>query len=289
MKLFSLFQSHQLSPEWIYTAHGSIWRLMFSTTGRIIGECRHHDKKLASFFCVDERTGIAQWEDLTLTEPWWLGIEAIQTNFLILHEFSKPDLPEHKRIRVIDVETGKLLWKNDDLTFWFAHRDTLYAYRDIFEKRVGYALALRTGEIQQSYEDNPEELGSIRKIALEEQNTGEFIFPEIFQDGTLSPHHQKLLKKETDGKSIAGNIEFIQEQEYLLMNYYAPASRSTAEAPLFENHFSVFETERENNVFSDVLSRDSKSPVPDTFFVKRPFSYFVKDQNMLTALRLWKS
>ncbi|MBI3585798.1 MAG: DUF4905 domain-containing protein [Ignavibacteriales bacterium] len=289
MKLFSLFQSHQRTPEWTYTAHGAIWRLMFSATGKIVGECRHHDQKLASFFCVDEQTGMPYWEDVKLAEPWWVGIEAVHNDVVILHEFSKPDLPEHKRIRVVDIATGILRWRNDELTFWFAHRDTLYAYRDMFEKRVGYALALQTGAIQQSYEDTLEELGSLRKLALlEEQDAGEFLFPEIVQDGSLSPSHQALLTKEIKGKSIIGNIEFIQEQEYLLMNYYTPASRSTPDAPLLENHFSVFETERGNEVFSDVLSRDSKSPVPDAFFIKRPFSYFVKDQKILTALRLWK-
>lgn len=261
---------------------------MFSTTGKIVGECRNHDQKRASFFCVDEQTGVPQWEDVKLAEPWWVGIETVHGEIVLLHEFSKPDMPEHKRIRAVDVNTGELRWHNDELTFWFVHRDTVYAYRDMFEKRVGYALALTTGAIQQSYEDNLEELGSLRKSALEEQDTSEFLFPEIFQDGSLSPNHQALLTKEIKGKNILGNIEFIQEQGFLLMNYYTPASRSTPEAPFLENHFLIFETEQRRNVFSDVLSRDSKSPVPDTFFIKRPFTYFVKDQRILTALRLWK-
>lgn len=289
MKIFSFLHSGQRTPDWTYEAGGHIWRILFSEKGRIVGESRDHEKKTASFFCLDEETGHVCWEDVHLREPWWVGIEAVYRDFLILHEFLKPDLPEHQRIRVLDIESGALRWKNDDLSFSFAHDNRLYAYRDLFEKRVGYALDLGTGEVVEAYEEGLKELRTLKTLAANEQLDERFRFPEAFEVETADPEIEKLVRKETKGESVEGRIEVIRERDLLFIGYYVLRSNTTPEATALKNHFAVYRVSAGRRIFSDVLTTDARRPTPDSFFIRNQTTYFIKDQRILTALRLWKS
>ncbi len=289
MRVFSFLTQPKRNPEWTYTVQGTIWRVMFSESGQLIGECRDQEQKRTSFFCVDELTGKPLWEKLMLDEPWWVGVESIHKSLLLLHKFASPDLPEHKGIFSIDVETGKELWRNEELTFWFVYRDNIYAYKDKFDKRVGHRLSLETGEVLEEHEDNFEDLLALRRITSDETTAEEFQFPEIFDFQSADPPIAAIIRKETKGEQVTGEIEYIQDREYLLLNYHRPTRNSMPEALLLENRFAVIDINRGSEIYADVLATDAKAPAPDSFFIKGSFVYFIKNQNTLTALRLWKS
>ena len=289
MRIFPLFRINKHRPHWTYAARGTIWRILFSDSGKIIGECRDQERKSVSFFCVNGESGSPVWEGLRLDEPWWVGMEAVQGNTLLLHGFVKPDMPQHKQIVAFDVDTGKERWRNDELTYWFGLGQMVYAYRDTFEKRIGCALNLHTGAIEQTHDDSLEDLHRLRRRAFEEKDVAGFRFPEVLDPHSAEPWVGALVRREIKGKSVAGDAEFINEQGYLLLNYYTRASRPSAGVPVYDNHFVILHVERGSRVFSDVLARSAKAPVPDSFFVRFPFVYFIKDYNTLTALRLWKS
>lgn len=289
MKIFSLFQSDQRSPAWTYTPQGLIWRILFSDSGRIFGESRDHEQKRVSFFCLDEQTGMPAWEGRELEEQWWIGIEAVQHDVLLLHEFAKPDLPEHKRIKALDGATGELLWKNDELTYWFGYRETVYAYKDLFERRVGYALNIRTGEILQTFDESFEELRQVRTLAMDEQGPGGVLFPEILEKDGVDPAVATLLHSAIGGTRLTGAIEFIREQGYLVFNYHVPEPGAGPEAPMYSNRLSVIDMHEGKRVFTAVLAGQVRAFIPDSFFVKYPYVFFVKDQTTLTAVKIWKS
>jgi len=289
MKILSLFRTGQLKVEWTYTAHGSIWRILVSKAGRIVGECRSQDKKTTSFFCVDGSTGAPVWQDLRLQESWWIGIEAVHDNVLILHGFAEPDLPVHRGLMAFDVETGAERWRNDELTYWFGHRGQVYAHRDLFEKRIGYALNLDTGVVEQTYEESLEPLHNLRKQASGEPDVEGLRFPELTNLGSLEASLGALIEREIRGKKIAGGTEVIVEDGFLLLSYHSVRPDSTIETPLYDNHFVIFDLEKRRSLFTGILVQNARAPVPDSFFVKSPFVYFVKDLNTLTAVRLWKS
>ena len=289
MKIFSLFNQPKHRLEWSYTSAGKIWRLLFSEHGHIVGESRNQQTKQASFFCIDEGTGRLIWDDLRIDEPWWVGMEAVQRDVLLLHEFAKPDLPEHKGIRAYDVESGRPLWLNKDLTFWFGYQNSVYAYRTMFERRVGYSMDLHTGEVAQEFAESLEELQTVRELSNKEQRQDEYRFPEILDLNNADPRVTAAVEKLTKNNEIHGNIEFVQEKEYLLFNYHTREKDSTIDSISLVNHLEIVEVERNQKVYSELLSRGVKATVPDSFFIKGDFVYFIKDQHILSALRLWKS
>jgi hypothetical protein len=289
MKIFSLFDQSKLNPAWSYAAHGSIWRILFSDSGNILGESRTQEKKQATFFCLDEQTGAMRWQDVRLSEPWWVGIEAIHRNLVLLHEFANPSMPEHKGIIVLDLATGKELWRNDELTFWFAFQDFVYASKPQFEQRVGYKLSLENGTIVEEYRESLDEINQVRRRSLEEQKSQQehdYRFPELFDEGNINADVALWLKRTMKGVPVHGGIECVQHRPYFLVNFFVAGRSSTPESPILENHFLVYDTTKNKEVFRELLASDAKAPTPDSFFVKSGTAYFIKNQNILTALRL---
>jgi len=286
MKIFSFLGHDTLEREWTYAAQGSIWRILFSTSGNVVGECRQHEQKTVSFFCLDERSGAVLWQDVRLDEPWWVGIEAVSRDVVLLHEFANPGVPEHKGIIALDVGSGSVLWRNTELTFWFAFNDSVYAYQPKFEKRIGYKLSLRAGAVEEEYGDALDDLYALRTLALNEQQQEDFLFPEILEEDPGNAEIQAIIRKGTKGTPLHGQVEFIRRQSLVLMNYYTPGRSSTPESLVLENRFSIYDLERQSKVFSEILATDAKAPTPDSFFIKGSLVYFIKQHNILTALRL---
>jgi hypothetical protein len=287
MKLFSFFRQQQ-KPAWTYTAGGAIWRILFSSSGHIVGESREHEQRRASFFCLQEATGEPLWTELTLEEPWWVGIEAVQKDTVLFHGFAKPDMPEHLGIIAFDVERGTAQWRNDELTFWFCYRDHVYAHRQQFEKRLGYKLVLSTGAIEEEFGDAFDELHALRQLAIQEEQHPEFQFPEVI-DREADSRLADVVREVTKGVGVQGNIEALRHDPYVLLNYFTPAKQTRAGEPArFQNRLHVVDLERGSEVFSDVITSSAQAPSPDSFFVKEDVVFFVKDDTTLTALKLPK-
>ena len=288
MNFFSFFRPGRLDTDWKYAANGMIWRLLFTERGRVVGECRNQDTKTVSFFCLDEESGKPLWQDLNLEETWWVGIEAVLNDTLLLHTYASPDMPEHRGIRAYDTQTGVLRWRNDNVTFWFGFGDRVFAYRDLFEKRVGYEIGLQTGELKATYDESLRELHALRGEAIESQSDSAVTPPEIMSDDALDPSILALVNRTVKRRKIAGNVEYIKQNDVLAFNYHILARTSAGQTQSFENHLFIYRLPQGTCVFSDIIGRDLKAYVPDSFFVRRSRLFFVKDQHTLTTLRLWK-
>ena len=288
MNFFSFYRSERLDTDWKYVANGMIWRLLFTERGRVVGECRNQDKKTVSFFCLDEESGKPLWQNLNLQESWWVGIEAVLNDTLLLHTYASPDMPEHRGIRAYDTQTGVLRWRNDNVTFWFGFGDRVFAYRDLFEKRVGYEIGLKTGALKATYNESLRELHALRGEAIESQSDSAVTPPEIMSDDALDPSILALVNRTLKRREIAGNVEYIKQNDVLAFNYHILARTSAGQSQSFENHLFIYRLPQGTCAFSDIIGRDLKASVPDSFFVRRSRLFFVKDQHTLTTLRLWK-
>jgi hypothetical protein len=233
-------------------------------------------------------TGKVLWMDLHLDEMWWVGIEAVQKNVILLHAFAKPDMPEHKGIRAFDALSGVQLWRNDDVAYWFGHGDRVIAYRDFFERRVGYEIDLESGVLLKTHDGSLEELHQLRRTAAEEQSVPEVTLPEVFVEEKADPALVALVKKETKGKELSGRIEYIRQNDILVFNVHVQSRHNTSD-PKLENNLVVYRLPNKKRIFADVIGRNLAGFGPDSFFVRGPLVLFIKEQRTLTALRLWKS
>ncbi len=285
----SIFARNKLLPSWSYSPEGIIWRLLFGDHERILGESRNDSKKTVSFFCLAEKTGSPLWQNRTLTEPWWVGMEAVHKDVLLLHGFQKPDLPGHYGIFAWNTMDGRELWRNEELTFWFCHGEKVYAYQTLFEKRVGYALELQTGKVVQMFDEGIEELSGLRRSAVQEMPEDRVRFPEILGQGAASDQILSMVEKEISKKELVGAAEFLFENPYLIVNYHLPVRNSSPESLKLENHLAILDSRNGKRAFTEILTSEASAPVPDSFFLREGVLFFVKQQRILTALTLGSS
>jgi hypothetical protein len=260
--------------------------MLLSNSGICVGETRDQHKKEVSFFALNALTGSVLWDNRLFDELWWIGTEAITNEVLLLHEYAQPDRPEHKGIVAIDLATGKQLWVNKDVTYWFSRGEKIFAYRTLFERRIGYEVDLRTGELLREYDEDLDTLLSLRRSALSESNQKGFMFPQVVVDSEEDPRILSRIRKEISDKPIQGDVEYIQWDDILLFNYHLQSDLKSQERFLLENRFHIVDLKSGEILYSDVLSDNSRAPVPDSFFVKDGFAYFVKDQRTLKAIQL---
>jgi hypothetical protein len=274
-----------LRPTWSFQSDGTLWRILLSDRRKILGECRDEVKKETTFVCLDEQSGEVLWRHERPEDPWWIGLEAIHENKVLLHGFETPDMPEHKRIIALDLNSGKEEWRNDEVTFWFAYESRIYAYRTMFERRAGRVLDLNTGETLETLE-TIDEFIPLRQLARQEDVHESIDFPEALSDAGVPGEVRQLVDRETGSREIVGNIEAVVKDPFLVMNYHTPARGSRPEEPTLENRLAILDFRRRERLFSETLQTDARLPVPDSFFLKDAEVFFIKDRMNLSMLRL---
>jgi len=285
VQLFSSFFPRSLTTSWSFACQGTLWRLLLGERGTIVGECRDQEKKETQFFCLQGETGTLSWLHTRTEERWWIGLEAVCKNRVLIHGFETPDLPGHKRLIALDLDSGTEVWRNDEVTFWFAYQSRVYVYRTMFEKRVGQVLDLETGEVLETHE-GIEHLATLRELARQEDPQASIEFPEMLEPSGATGKFRPLIEREIRNHRLVGAIEAVVRGAFLVMNYHRAAKGSSPEAPRLENQFLIFDSETGKKVYSDILIQDARAPVPDTFFVKDSSVYFIRNQKELCMVRL---
>lgn len=280
MQLFSGLLGKKLSAEWEFTVPGVIWRLLPAAEGILVGEDRDLEKKTVSFFCLDERTGTPLWKDLRFAEPWWISMEALHKETLILHEFAAPDMPDHKKIHAVGAATGKTLWSNDDAKFLFAHGDHMYAGRETFEERIFSEIRLKDGVAVR--EVSAPDLHAIQREVHEGFAT-EVRFPEVVRDG--EPKEPDLAPFVGSASADGGQTEYIAESLHVAVAGCTPEPALNG-GRTFRQQLVVFDRARGKVVYRDLMNAKLSMPVPDMFFLKRGFLYYIKEKRTLCAVRL---
>jgi hypothetical protein len=285
VQLFSSLFPRPLTTAWSFSCGGTLWRLLLGDRGSIVGECRDQERKETTFFCLRGNTGSLSWRHSSPQEPWWVGLEAVCGNRVLIHGFETPDLPGHKRLVALDLDSGAEVWRNDEVTYWFSYQSRVYTHQTMFENRVAQVLDLETGKLLETH-DEIEDLTAVRELARQEDPHASIDFPELLEPAAAAAKFRPLIEREIRNHQLAGPIEALVREPFLLMNYYRLSKGSTPQEPLLENQFLIFDSGTGKKVYSDVLARDAHAAVPDAFFVKDSFVYFIKDQKNLCMVKL---
>lgn len=276
----TIYKTSKLSVSWEYSTTGSLWRLLPSGAGLFLGEDRDIEGKFVSFFCIDQTTGAVRWSGLRLDEAWWIGMEAIHRDYLLLHEFASPSMPDHKKIHGVDINTGRKVWSNNEYQFLFAHEDSIYGVKDSYEERHFFELELATGKVRNEIE--PSYLDVLRETTGAKSDPAQF--PEVINPEGGDPR-MELLRDAAGKVTFTGDLEFIDMGRHIVFAYYEVSGVPQVPQNL-EQHLVVYDRERESVVYREVMNKRIKSPVPDLFFRIGEYLYFIADRKRLKAVHL---
>ena len=277
MKFFSLF-SPSLKPAWSFSTAHTLWRIIFSHNNFIVGEDRNTDEKLVSFVCLNATDGKVLWRDKTFSEKWWIGIEGVTNEHLYLHEFKKPDIPEHQGIIAVDLLTGTELWRNMHCTFLTATELFVYGFKDLFERRLYYKMNRQAGEIVEELQSLPEDIEP--NLQMEKVD---FQFPRTAED-TAGDIRDQLRGAAPDEDGNIKSMEFAETGKFLVVNVHMmlPGNKSGA----MKNSLYIIDSSVKKKVYSDVLNESTPYPVPDSFFLDGQTVYYIKERKTLVSLSL---
>jgi hypothetical protein len=287
--LIPFFKEKQLRPVWSFDAGALIWRIFFTSNHLIIGETRNQEEKTTRFFCLDIQSGKPLWQNIGFDEPWWIGIEAIHEKWLVLHGYVRPDMPEHRGMRVVDIDSGEFLWRNDNLSYWFIHDNRLFAHKYVFEKHICSELEIKTGTVLNEQSENLDLLRDLRQQALQKESERhqDVMFPEVYDAHEAEPHLSAIIQRITGNNALEGWIEYLEHNGRIIVSYYLQ-KKDKSDAALLNNFLAVYDGKSEKTIFNEIIAEEVRTPSPDSFFVKDDLLLFIKHQTTLLALNPWK-
>ena len=280
---FGLRQSLELA--WSFDAGGTVWRLIPTATGRILGEVRNQEEKRASFFCLDGASGKTLWRDRAFDEPWWIGIEAVAGDIVLLHTYEKPDMPQHRSMIAIDLRSAQELWREAEVTFWFLAGTSVYGVREGLGSRSALEIELRSGRRIRIVDETLAELGELRKNASQSLQTGEITLASPYAQGGDHELDRILSRSVLRTHGTAG-LESLRLNDYLLVSFFVPTGAGEGQRPEFANHLRIIDLRKGKILHDEILARSVPAPVPDTFYVKDGTVVSVKDLCVVQAHRL---
>jgi hypothetical protein len=259
-----------------------IWRLLFSELNKLIIEERDPVKREVSFSCIDAEKGGKIFKDMQLSEKFWIGIEIVYKDYIIFHNYRKPDMPGHKGIIIYDISSKKVLWQNDDLIYLLINDDKIYAFRHDFEDKYYVALNIYTGEIKEEIGKDDDRINLLKKNQYNPYNFQKFSYPEIYRmEQENNSETGDIINKITSGRTIIGNVEYILKGDILFFNFFEKNKKNS-----LLNRFFAVKLITGELMLDTILSENANAYVPDSFFLKENNLYLLKNKNEVSVFSI---
>lgn len=282
MSLLDFFKQAKLQSTWNYETSGVLWQLLPTTTHLFVGEDRNLETKRVTFFCLDAGSGKVLWKNLSFTEQWWIGIEAVTNNVLYLHEFATPDMPDHKKIYAVRVDTGQMLWVNEELQFHFADAQFVFGSKLGFESRQYFRIEISSGKIM---DEISADLFQRHQDSAAERISPDFIFPNEVNDiGALKKEFKKI---PLSVLTVQSQMECIKQNGNLILTFYQRNREYEKDGTFLEQHILIVD-QNGRILYRDVINEQVKIPLPDTVLYLNGLVYYIKNRKSLIAVKLFE-
>ncbi len=261
----------KIKKEYSYSRNRQIWRLLPTETDKLIIEDRDIETKEVFFNCIEISSGKKNFYDFQLEEKYWTGIETIYNDVIFFHNFANRDMPDHSGIIAFDINSKKILWQSDGYVFLFIWEEKIYCYKNKFESREYFSLDYKTGNLIDELGENAVLINSLREMSFDSISYESYLFPEPFNifDPDNSVFKNILIELKND-HVITGNIEYIEMDDLLFFNFHEVQSDGS-----LINKFKAIEYLTKNVIFEEILNSNTKTFIPDSFFIKDNFLFLL--------------
>lgn len=276
-----LFTQKKLKPNWVFKAPGNLkfWKIFPSKSDKILCELRDVDKKFVKFICISIDDGSKVWGNLNLEEPWWVQISDTDEDLFFLCEFRRPDFPVQGKIYAVNSKNGEILWENDDYNFLFALNGRVYASKNLIDKQIYFEIDSRTGEVLKEYGENIELINKAKDIKFESMNFIETSEP-LDEYNSNYEMVRELIKPFIEDATEKFSPEVLIKKSFAVVNYYV------SKGDKFLSVLKIIDINEGELIYQDVLYNDLSYFIPDSFFGKDDFIFYVRDQKELVAIKL---
>jgi hypothetical protein len=241
----------------------------------LVLELRDESTRKVFFAGIDLRVRKMVWEQKTLPEKWWLGLFDTVRDKVVLHGYKDFQNPEHLGIYVLDIRTGKLLWKNETMAALYAAEDRIMA-RNPANSHVYRIMNATDGKQLKEFEEQywkEESLELVQKSSELVKNSHRYS-PE-------NNYYQKLAAfvHTLTGFISEHTIEYLEHKDKIITSFYFKKEENLVNYLLICDH--------EGNLkYSSPLGENLKGIAEDSFFLIGDQLIFIKNRKELIIFEL---
>ncbi|MGA9293274.1 MAG: DUF4905 domain-containing protein [Ignavibacteriaceae bacterium] len=267
----------KIKKNYSFSNNRQIWRIIPTDSDKMIIEDRDRDKKEVFFNCLNINTGKIYFNSLQLQDKFWTGIEAVYKDIIFFHNFLKPGLPIHNGIIAFDIKSKEIIWKRENYNFLFVKEDKVYVYKNKFDGKEISSLDYKTGNNLKDLGSDVKSINILREEELNRNNIDGYLFPETIG---LSSDYSFIdiiseVKKE---KTITGEINYIELNNLLFINFHEILPNGN-----FRNIFRVIVIDSKKVILEEILDRETKLFIPESFFVIKNLVFLIKEKIKLVV------
>ena len=283
-----IFDRNKLKPAWIFNQNGNLWKFVFGGKDFIAGETRDIEKRTLYLFSLNIIDGKRYLSDFLFEEGnYWVSIEGASSKILYLNRFEKPELPYHKNIIALDLTSGNKLWENEEYQYFFSTEEKLFGMKQKFDKTEVAEIDTSNGNITKVFSDTEyPALLELKRNSDDDLFNEQTDYPVSFAKFTPEDHIISIINSEID--SFVGDTEYMIKGNYLLFNYYKESGIDYKDInrKFYVNTFCVYDIPEKKKIYSDILNQQSSYNVPDNFFSRNSFVYYLREKKDIVALKL---
>jgi len=214
---------------------------------RIIGEVRNAEARQTTFFALDGESGECLWRDRVFHDAWWVAIERVAGDRLVLHGFASPDSPLLRGVTVVDIPGCEVVWANKE---WSGDESELAA----------------------------------AGVDLSAGDAGENVLFPIAYDPHGQELSQQPFVSAWPRDAIVGWIETAGHGPRTIAAAHIASGSGTAQS--LAQVVKVHDAASGKVLYEDTLVGEAKGIAPEAFFVHEGTLYYIRERRTLCAVRI---
>ncbi len=255
----------KLEFNFSHVFNGIVWNSVVSEDGSVlVFEIRHGENKQVSFAALNVKDGNWLWQDKLSEEPWWVNLNSVSSNRIILTIYTETNNPDKKGILVYSLLDFTLDWWNNDFSLISVSNGFVFGMSSTYGSRE-VTLELQSGK----------ELKSIETIENDRITAHR---PQHYHEGSEYFKTVKIFLEKKLNLQPVSSLEYLEHDGLIFISFY------TQEEGL-ANHLIVLSA-MGNIVLHEKMSDRLTGIGWDTFFVLLGVVFFVRNKVELVSYKI---
>ncbi|MFN0050487.1 MAG: DUF4905 domain-containing protein [Cytophagales bacterium] len=200
-------------PAFSAIFNGHIWRIIpdFETQCLVI-EIRNYEHRIVTFAAINLRKKAVLWQNFSLKETWWIGIEAVKCGHIYFHGYNHIQYANHLAISCLQIESQKILWERSDIIFHSIDKNQLIAQKKNQDfSHLFLTLDLKTGHTLSEFE-------GILNNSIEPNAS---VFYPIMYDAQDEAFSRLVIFLQKKLEFVVVNaVEYLEYNDFIIISFY---------------------------------------------------------------------
>lgn len=243
-----------------------IWKIHYSQD-QLLVELRDPDLRVLKLVCLsmDELEILSETDQDTLR--WWDNVVHVYCNYVALSTYKDPKFPETQGVKILDMATGKFLWKQDNWRVLEGSGENLSVVVDASQPLEVEKIQITNG-----------------KLALQnlETTNSDLFLPELYTEGEIYFDQVKEFLESKEYTPVK-TIEYLDYKSAIIIGIYQ--SKQVLDKQETETLVLIFDNQ--GDLINSYKCGDTGDGIGmGLFFVVKDRLVFVRDKKEIVFLEL---